>query len=274
MRKLIVCTIAVALLGQPSGAFGFKWRNVPVQGERTGVTTPNVNNIDEALGTFDGNTYIAPNGSRFKKRSATARVARLMIEAQPALAYLKEVVGYCPEGLTRRGTESALGDWVVDCVMVETEKEVGRKVDIGIMNHGGIRIDMPKGDVLKDDIMSMLPFKNHLCYLTMSGENVLALFNSMADHMQPVGGVKVTVKDGKVQQLLIGGEPVDVSRTYGIATIDFLLDGGDDIFVARNSESLIQSEILVYDAAMNYLNDLKAAGKNIEKKIDNRVVEL
>lgn len=274
MKKVTIALLIALMAPLTAGAFGFKWKNIPVQGARTGVTAPTATNIDEAIGTFDGKTYVAPNGTRFKKNSSTAKAARLMIDAQPPMAELKEVLGFCPKGLTRRGTESTLGDWVVDCVMHETEKEVGKKVDIGVMNHGGIRIDMPQGDVLKDDIMSMLPFNNHLCYLTMSGENVLALFNSMASHMQVVGGVKVTVKDGKVQELLIGGEPVDPAKTYSIATIDFLLDGGDDIFVAKNSDSLVMTEMLVYDAAMSYIRELKASGKNIEKEIDNRVVEL
>ncbi|MDO5443468.1 MAG: 5'-nucleotidase [Bacteroidia bacterium] len=274
MKKILIISVVLVTAAQAAGAFGFKWKSIPVNAERTGVTAPTATNVDAAVGTFDGKTYVAPNGVRFKKNTATAKAARLMIDAQPPMAELKEVLGYCPEGLSRRGIESTLGNWVVDCVMYETEKELGKKVDIGIMNHGGIRIDMPQGDVLKDDIMSMLPFNNHLCYLTMSGENVLALFNSMASYMQVVGGVKVTVKDGKVQELLIGGKPVDPAGTYSIATIDFLLDGGDDIFVARNSESLEMTEMLVYEAAMAYIRELKASGKNIEKEIENRVVEL
>lgn len=273
-KELAIIAFAALLSALPAHAFGFKWRSVPVKASMTGVTAPTATNADTAIGAFDGKTYVAPNGRRFKKNSSAAKAARLILDAQPALAELKEVVGYCPEGLERTRPENVLGDWLVDILMEATEKEVGRKVDIGVTNHGGIRIDMPQGDVLKDDLLSMFPFKNYLCYLTMSGENVMKFFDSMAGNMQVIGGASVKIKDGKIQELLIGGEPVDPARTYGIASIDFLLNGGDDIFVARNADSLVQTEVLIYDAVLEYVNRLRAEGRMIEKKTDNRVVNL
>ena len=274
MKRIATAAITLIILVQPAGAFGFKWKSVPVKAAMTGVTAPTATNADTAIGTFDGKTYVAPNGRRFKKKTSTARAAALMLEAQPAMADLKEVVGYCPEGMKRTRPENLLGDWLVDILMEATEKEVGKKVDIGITNHGGIRIDMPDGEVLKDDLLSMFPFKNYLCYLSMTGENVLKLFDAMADHMQVVGGVKVTTKDGEIIELLVGGEPVVPEKVYGIASIDFLLNGGDDIFVARNADSLIQTEILIYDAVLEYVNRVTAEGGMIEKELDNRVVVL
>ena len=274
MKRIFIAVFCVLLISQTSGAFGFKWKAVPVSGSRTGVTASTATNADAAIGTFDGKTYVAPNGRRFKKNSATAKAARLMLDAQPAMSELKEVVGYCPKGLERTRPENVLGDWLVDIIMEATEKEVGKKVDIGLTNHGGIRIDMPEGEVLKDDLLSMFPFKNYLCYLTMTGENVVKLFEDMAGHMQVFGGAQVTMKDGKIVELLIGGEPVDPAKEYGIASIDFLLNGGDDIFVARNSDSLIQTEVLIYDAVLQYVNDITASGKMIEKEPDNRIVVL
>lgn len=274
MKNYLILALALGLLAQPAMAFGFKWKSVLSDGSRTGVTAPLADNVDKALGHFEGRTYVAPNGRRFPKRSSAAKAAKLMIEAQPAIADLKEVVGYCPEGMVRKGDEATLELWVVDMMMEATEKAAGKKVDIGIMNHGGIRVDMPQGDVLKDDIMSMLPFKNYLCYLTMSGENLISFFNSMADHMQIVGGAKVTLQDGKVKELLIGGQPVERGKTYGIATIDFLLDGGDDIFVARDADSLVQTDVMIFDAANAYLKAIASEGKMIEKEFENRVVEL
>lgn len=274
MKRLIITFLALAVISQPSEAFGFKWKSVPVKASMTGVTAPTATNAATAIGTFDGKTYVAPNGRRFKKKTSTAQAAALMLDAQPAMADLKEVVGYCPKGMKRTRPENILGDWMVDILMEATEKEVGQKVDIGITNHGGIRIDMPEGEILKDDLLSMFPFKNYLCYLTMTGENVIKLFEAMADHLQVVGGVKVTTKDGEIVELLVGGEPVDPTKLYGIASIDFLLNGGDDIFVARNADSLIQTEVLIYDAVLEYVNRLTAEGKMIEKEPDNRVVVL
>lgn len=274
MKKFSLVLLMVALASQATGAFGFKWKSIPVDGSRTGVTSPMVNNVDKAIGTFDGSTYVAPNGRRFKKNTATARAAKLMLDAQPEMAALKEVVGYAPKRISRRGTENVLGDWFIDIIMEATEKEVGKKVDIGIANNGSIRIDMPQGEIMSYDLLSMFAFKHNLCYVTMSGEQVLELFNSMAGKIQVVGGVKITVKESRVSELLVGGEPLDPEKIYGIASLDFLLNGGDDIYISRYAESHILTDINIYDAVLEYVRKNTANGKMIEKVADNRIVVL
>lgn len=274
MKKSLVLLLALSMAVLPAGAIGFKWKSVPVDASRTGVTCPSADNVPEAMGRMDGRKYVAPNGRVFKGRSATAKVAKLMLDAQPGMATVKEVVGFCPAGIERGGTENVLGDWTVDILMKEVEKETGRKVDIGVLNHGGIRIDMPQGEVLMDDIMSMFPFKNYLCHLTMKGSEVRALFDSMARRVAVVGGVKVTVKDGQVLELLVGGEPLDDDRLYGVASIDFLVTGGDNIFSGRQSEEMVQTEVLVFDAILSHVRELAAAGKPIECERDGRVTDL
>ena len=274
MKRFIILLTASLLAFVPAGAFGFKWKQIPVDASRTGVTCPSADNVTEAMGRMEGRKYVAPNGRVFKGRSATAKVAKLMLDAQPGMASVKEVVGFCPTGLERGGTENLLGDWAVDCLMAEAEKEFGRKVDIGVLNHGGIRIDMPQGDVLMDDLMSMFPFKNYLSLVTMKGSEVRALFDRMARRVQVVGGVKVTVKDGQVLELLVGGEPVDDDRVYNVATIDFLLTGGDGIFSGRQFEETLDTELMVFDVILAHVRGLAEAGQPITKERDGRVVDL
>ena len=274
MKRFIILLTASLLAFVPAGAFGFKWKQIPVDASRTGVTCPSADNVTEAMGRMEGRKYVAPNGRVFKGRSATAKVAKLMLDAQPGMASVKEVVGFCPTGLERGGTENLLGDWAVDCLMAEAEKEFGRKVDIGVLNHGGIRIDMPQGDVLMDDLMSMFPFKNYLSLVTMKGSEVRALFDRMARRVQVVGGVKVTVKDGQVLELLVGGEPVDDDRVYSVATIDFLLTGGDGIFSGRQFEETLDTELMVFDVILAHVRGLAEAGQPITKERDGRVVDL
>ena len=60
-----------------------------------------------------------------------------------------------------------------------------------------------------------------------------------ASTFQIVGGVKVVAKNGKIVSATIGGEPLDDDRLYGVATLNFLLDGGDGYKVARNAEEVI-----------------------------------
>lgn len=269
----MMAALLAAFTSLSSSAQTFKWSKVSMDGSRTGVTAPTSDKVTEAMGTFKGGRYVAPSGAVFDKKSATAKVAKLMIEAQPKMAFVKEVVGYAPEEMKKDSPESSLSNWFVDILMLKTHEATGRKVDIGITNFGGIRLDMPAGDVLYDDLQSMFPFNNTLCYVVLKGSEVRALFDKMAARsVQAVGGVKLVIKDRKVKSLLIGGEPVVDDRLYGVATISYLLAGGDDVAVARNAVEVTDTEIPIFEAVLSYVRELKDQGKYIEGKKDGRVV--
>ncbi len=269
-NKIIVFAAAI-LLAVPAYSQDYVWESVPMDGSRAGTSIPRTDNIPQALGSVHGRRYCAPNGKVYRGGSAPA-VAALMIDAQDDMAQVKEYIGNCPEGMVRRKPESELANMLVDRLMATVEAETGRKVDAGLLNFGGIRCDMPAGDVIMDDILSMLPFKNYICYVALKGADLQYLLDHMAEaKMQALGGMEVVVKDHKVVKALVGGKPIEKDRTYGLATIDFLLTGGDNIFAARNAVELIQTEILMRDAVLPYLRTLTAEGKAIGYHLDGRV---
>ena len=134
-------------------------------------------------------------------------------------------------------------------------------------------VTLPKGTVVKDDLVSMLPFKNYLSYVALEGRDLLALFEQMAEgSMQPVSGVHVVLDGHRLDTLLVGGEPVDPDRVYGVGTIDFLLDGGDRLNVARNAKELIITDCLLIDSMLPYAMSYAQQGRPIEYFTDDRVV--
>ncbi|MBP5218579.1 MAG: 5'-nucleotidase C-terminal domain-containing protein [Bacteroidales bacterium] len=240
------------------------WSADPIDGHRTGVTASTADNVQESMGVVKGRTYYAPNGRKFR-RGTVRKVAGLMIDAQPAMAEVKQVVGYSTREMPRLKPECELYDWFIDELMRATADSTGKKVDIGISNRGGIRIDMPAGEILCDDIQSMFPFKNNLCYVALRGKDVRAVLDQMAaTSFQILGGVKVVAKNGKIVSATVDGEPLDDEKVYGVATINFLLDGGDGYFIGKNAVETIYCNGWIYDTILNYVRSLTAAGKPIE----------
>lgn len=271
MVKAVGQFIAAGLLAVSCG-YGYSWENFVVDGHRTGVTAPTASNVDEALGVIRDGVYTAPNGNVFSA-CATYAVASDMIGAQPRMADLKAPVGYAPKAMSKHRPESELSNWFVDRIMEDTERLTGRHVDVGIANFGGIRGSIPQGVILKDDIVSMFPFRNCLCHVTLKGEDLQAIFDRFAEKSpQVLGGVKFVVTDHKIDTLLIGGKPLDPEKLYGVATIDFLLDGGDGLHIARNARDLVITDVYVMDSMLPYVKELAAAGKPIEYHTDGRVV--
>lgn len=250
----------------------YSWHRDPIDGRRTGVSSPSADNVTEALGSVSGNKYYAPSGKIFKGGSVAAAAA-LVIDAQPVMAPVKQVIGYSPEVMTAAYPESGLSNLFVDTIMDAVEKASGKHVDVGIVNFRGIRVDMPKGDIFVDDIMSMFPFKNSIVYVSLKGSRLREILDSMAEGgFQVLGGLRVVAENGRIVSAEVGGEPLEDEKIYGLATITFLLHGGDDLFLGENVEESVEYPVDIYDVMMDYITAETAAGRDITYGTDGRVV--
>ena len=268
----IVLSASFALAQDAADTLVLQWKHEKVDGHRTGVTAPSADNVKTAIGTVEKGVYTAPNGRRFKK-GATPAVAQLMLDAQPAMASVKEVIGYSEKEMLRYRPQCELSNWFTDFLRHKTAELTERKVDVAIYNYGGIRADMPQGPITVDDIMSMFPFRNSLCYVALKGADLRAIFEYLAQtQMQAVSGVQLVIRDQKLESVKVGGEPLDDKKTYGVATINFLLTGGDGLFIAKNALELIDSGVYVKDAIIPYIQRLTRESTAIEGKLDDRVV--
>lgn len=265
---MLLAVITVSVSAQE-----YDWRHVQMDGSRTGCISPSKDNVEEALGRFKGGKYIAPDGTVHRRNSATAKTARIVLAAQTKMARVKNVIAYSTEEMVVSYPESSLTNWFVDILMAKVEKLAGKKVDIGVVNFGGIRVDMPKGNVILDDMLSMFPFKNQLAYVEHSGKQIRNILESMAARrFQVLGGVRVVADDGKLISAEIGGEPLQDDKIYGMATISFLLDGGDGLTLGHEARSVtIFEEVDVIDAILEHVHAETAAGRPIEYKTDGRV---
>ena len=271
--KIILALAVAALLCSCSHCY--KWESYIIDGHRTGVTVPNATNVDVALGISDGTVYTAPNGKVFEG-GATPAVAKLLYDVQPAMARLKEVVAYAPEPMIKKKPEDPLCNFIADRLfadMAALAAPSGRKVDMAFTNRGGIRQDIPEGDVLLDDIVSMLPFANYLSYVQLEGRDLRNIFEFMAEHgVQAISGARVVIKDKKLVSAEVAGQPLDDDRLYGVATIDFLLDGGDGYKLARNAKDYLLTDVRIGDAILSDIRKMTAEGKELKYFTDGRVV--
>ncbi len=89
------------------------WTTDPVDGHRTGVVASNASNVEEAMGTVKGCAYYAPNGRKFRK-GTVKNVARIMLDAQPAMAKVKTVIGHSTREMVRTYPECEIYDWYID----------------------------------------------------------------------------------------------------------------------------------------------------------------
>ena len=250
------------------------WKRVAMDGSRTGVVPVTAENVDSALGTFEDD-YIAPNGKHFTD-GATPEVAMLLMEAQPRMARLKEVVGHSARMLENLRTEPdlPLGNIVADALREKASDYYKVPMDFAVTNYGGIRIPLPEGPVLMDDIEAMFPFKNYMCYAKVRGKNLTRLLEQRAKTkaFQAVSGCRVKVKAHELVEAEVGGKPIDPNKVYNVATIDFLLSGGDQIAIGALAEDVVLSPVLIRDVVLEHVRKAEAAGIVLDGKKDGRVI--
>ena len=270
-KLTVLCLLAAVSCSQGPR---MEWKRVPMDGSRTGVVPVTAENVDTALGTFEDD-YIAPNGRHFTE-GATPEVAALLMDVQPKMGHLKEVVGHSARLLVNIRTEPdlPLGNIVADALREKGSSYFKVPMDFAISNYGGIRNPLPEGAILMDDVEAMFPFKNYMCYAKVRGNNLQRLLEQLAktQAFQAVSGCEVKVKAHELVKAEVGGEPIDPNRLYNVTTIDFLLSGGDGIAIGALAEDVVLTDVLVKDVMLEYFQKMEAEGKIIDGQKDGRVI--
>ena len=186
------------------------------------------------------------------------------------------VVGRSAKYMTAKRPEGSLSNLLAD-IMVWAAKDYGEKVDLGVYNMGGVRADLPKGDVTYGDVLDIAPFENKIAFVTLCGEDLLQLFEEMA----AVGGEGVSnsvrmVINGKFKlvSVTVNGQPIDKSRDYRIATIDYLLGGTDKMAAFKKGKDVNSPKEVSNNARfiiMNYFREQTKLGRIIDANIEGRV---
>ena len=133
-----------------------------------------------------------------------------------------------------RRQESELGNLCADAFKWRTG------ADIAIMNGGGLRTDLPAGDVKLGDVMELFPFGNTIQMANIDGKTIHEMLeHSVSKYPVSFGGFldvsgmtfefDPTESVGqRIKNIQINGMPIEDSKQYTMASIDFMLVGGDD----------------------------------------------
>ncbi|MCB1884995.1 MAG: 5'-nucleotidase C-terminal domain-containing protein [Geminicoccaceae bacterium] len=183
---------------------------------------------------------------------------------------------------TVRGKESNFGDFIADAIRNATGAEVA------IMNGGGIRGDRTyaPGTVLtRKEILGELPFGNVTVLIELKGadlraalENGVSQVEEAAGRFPQVSGMSYSYDPKKpagqrIVEVRVGGQPLDPTRAYKVATNDYIQGGGDGYTALTAGKPLIDASggTLMATTVMNYAT---AQGGKIAPAVEGRIVRL
>lgn len=168
--------------------------------------------------------------------------------------------------------ESPLSNLMPDILMWAANK-CSVTADFAIYNVGGIRASLAEGDVTLGDIYAVAPFENLLCFVSLSGHYVKQLFEQIAEQKgQAVSReVKMRIgKDGTLKEVLISGKPIDETRYYTIATIDYVAEGNDGMTAFKHLKDK-HLNANVRDVIIEYFVEKNKQGEKVSQEIEGRI---
>lgn len=172
--------------------------------------------------------------------------------------------------------ESALGNLIADGM-----REV-MKADFAFMNSGGIRNELPQGNVTYGNMFSVQPFGNVLIKMTLTGAQMKELMNQQWAGTSPkigqISGFTYKYDDSKpdgqkiVEIKKADGTVLDDAAAYTIVVNDFMATGGDGYTVLLKGTNREAGPVDL-DATITYINAKSTAG-TISAKIEGRFTKV
>ncbi len=198
------------------------------------------------------------------------------------IAYLYDVVGQSYANLVAydsdgswavRKRETNAGDFVADAYRAVTG------ADVALCNGGGVRAEIEIGNVSRKNLMDINAFNNDMCVIEVTGQQLIdVLEHGARECPDPLGGFfqvsGVTfeihtyrespvicdqfdnfiemdeTRERRVQNVYVGGEPVDLDKTYTLAGSDYVLTKGGDGLTMLEGATVVARDELPCDSEM------------------------
>lgn len=177
-------------------------------------------------------------------------VARRVADEREAVSRLYDVVVATATAALMRNAEgeSSLGDWMTDCL----RRWAGTQT--AFQNGGGIRADLRPGPVTLRDLFNVMPFDNRVVKLKIRGRHLKAAVDHgvAARGMLQVSGLEVRYRRGekpgrRLEDLRVGGLPLEEDGLYTAAALDFMVSGGDGYSSLGSAEEKKETETYMRD---------------------------
>lgn len=192
---------------------------------------------------------------------------------------LDSVLAYAPEAYSKRDgiLNTAIGNLMADIVLEQSNpffmSKTKNAIDMVLLNHGGIRASIPKGNITARTAYQVMPFENSIIVAEMKGIHIRKLIEYLqkARKAHPISGLKLTVdKDFNIVSALINNTEINDEEVYFVATNDYLYNGGDEMYFFEHAERTHKLNYKIRNAMIDYFTKVDT----ISPIIDDRFLQV
>jgi 2',3'-cyclic-nucleotide 2'-phosphodiesterase (5'-nucleotidase family) len=182
---------------------------------------------------------------------------------------MKQIIAYSDSALTRDGFESSLGNFV--CMATEEFVNMNR-ADIAdncviIINRGGLRNNLPQGEITRGNIFELMPFDNEIVVLKISGQKLMDGIHALLKEKKLISyHLIMKVNDSSPETIIVNNAPFDINKEYTVVTTDYLAMGGDNCSFFAKPVSYDNTGVKLRDAIITYCENLSKDNRTIKPR--------
>ena len=170
---------------------------------------------------------------------------------------------------------TAIGNMMADVTLNLSnpiyKARTNKNIDFVLLNHGGIRSMISKGDITLRTAYKVMPFENSVVVCELNGEDVYELINylTLSKKAHPISGINIVLdKNYNLMEAKINGKRIEKNKIYSVATSDYLLNGGDKMTFFSKSKKNTTLDYKIRNVLIDYFKEVDT----VAFKIDNRFV--
>ncbi len=192
---------------------------------------------------------------------------------EPLQKSMAETLCYSDANATKELPEGSLGSLITDILRNEMSLQTNTAIDICFLNHGGLRVEWPKGAISRSMVFELMPFENKLQIIQMNASQVEQMLKIIATKGgSPISGVRMEIENGKLKTWAVDKDPDRKKKLYNVLTSDYLVQGGDSYLLKfESSLEVIDGGLKVRDGILDALKRIHQEGKTLNPKKDGRI---
>ena len=188
-------------------------------------------------------------------------------------------ISYSPETYKKNDGElnSTLSNMFADATYEMSNpvfnKMSGKNIDIVLLNNGGIRSIISKGNISEKTAFELMPFENSIIVLELSGLSIIKMIDYLrkVKLQHPISGLQITLNnDYSVNEVKINGVSIENEKKYYVATTDYLLEGGDKMYFLAETTKTTDINYKMRDILIDYFKKYDT----LKLKSDNRFIRV
>ncbi|MES2810989.1 MAG: 5'-nucleotidase [Bacteroidota bacterium] len=179
---------------------------------------------------------------------------------------LDKILAYNPNILdkTKGQWQSNIGDLLAQVTFEKGnkvfEERTKKKVDVCVLNHGGIRAMMGQGNVSARNAFEVMPFENSATVIELEGKYLVEFVEYFIKEKKPhpIAGLTFTITaDGKHKDIKVNNEPIVLDKIYNVVTNDYLASGGDKMEFFKKAIKAHPLDYKLRDMLIDYFIDVE-----------------